>query len=302
MTPGREFVFSYMTNKSTVMFDGTMVNLKMGPFRKKSFPFHSIVNWYVYEEKAYRSIFFTYINESGKQKKIQLFAQLGEIGFRDLIEELNASIGAKGLNHLPQKEALKVMKAANPKKVGAIGAMVIILILTTTFAFPGLRHYFDFGFEEMSVEQLINGEDAGTRNLKLLGFPLDQTLEETTKTTRNGSTTTTIQVYIPIVPSDWEDGDPVHVIMQFDELSDEDYYGALGNSDFVGVVRNIWFEGLEDDQIQFFKDEYGMDVSDDVILFEVTGEEHNDSAMFYGWLAINGIFLILFSIMYIRNR
>lgn len=299
MTPGREFIFSYMTNKNSVSFDGTSLLVKMGPFRKKSISFHNIINWYVYDEKTYRSLFITYTDEAGKSKKVQLISQLGEIGFRDLVEELNTSIGMKGLNHLTQKEAFKVMKAFNPKKVGAMGAMIVVLILTTTFMSPGLRHYFDFGFEDADVEQLIAGEDFGTRNLNLWGVPLEETLEETT--TKNGATTS-VKYFIPIVGADWDYDQPVEVIMLLDRSNEDEFYALYDEVEFKGVVRDIWYEGMDQDQIDFFGSEYGLDVSDDVITFEVTGEEHNDALMFFIWCAINGLFVVLFGIMYIKSR
>ncbi len=299
MTPGREFIFSYMMNKNSVSFDGTSVIIKRGAFHKTTFPFHSINNWYVYEEKTYRSLFFTYTNEAGKAKKIQLISQLGDIGFRDLVEELNMSIGAKGLNHLTQKEAFQVMKATNPKKMGALAAMIIILALTTTCMLPGLLHYFDFGFEDADVEQLIAGEDLGTRNLNLWGIPLEETLEETNS--KNGSTTS-VKYFIPIVGADWDYDQPVEVIMLLDNASEDEFYELYDEVEFKGVVRNIWYEGMDQDEIDFFGSEYGLDVSDDVITFEVTGEEHNDSMMFFVWCFINGLFIIIFGIVYLKNR
>lgn len=301
MTTGREFVFSYMNSKNSFTFDGANVLIKMGPFRKRTFPFNSIVNYYVFDNNAYRSLFITYNDEQGKLKKVQMFSHLGEIGFRDLVDELNNNIGNKGLNHLPEKEAFKVMKAANPKKWGPIGAFGIIFVLVTCIFYPGLRHYMDFGFEDAEVQALIAGEN-DSRNLNLLGIPLYETLEETTTTTKSGSTTTSVKVYIPIVDPEWDYDRPIQVIMQFDELNDEEYDAIFESSEFVGVVRNIWYEGLDEDQKQFFRDEYDLEVADDAILFEVTGDEHNDDLIFWVWVGINGIFVIIFGIAMLKQK
>jgi hypothetical protein len=277
------------------------LTIKRGPFHKKSIPFNSVVNWYVYEDKTYRSLYITWNDESGKLKKIQLIAQLGEPGFTDLIEGLNQSMGAKNLNHLPKKEAFKLMKAADPKKAAAIGMIIAVLILTTVFMFPKLCHFFDFGFEEATVQQLVDGE-TDTRNLNLIGVPLPETMEEVTTSTKNSSTTTTRKIYVPIVSDDYAYDGPVEVIMQFDDLSDAEYYKIMDEVEFTGVARTIAWEGLEDDEKEFFATEYGLDVSDDVIMFEVTGEEHNDSLMFYVWLLINGLVVIIFGIVYLRSK
>lgn len=295
MITGHEYIFSYMTNKNSLMYDGMNITIKQGPFRTTTFPFMSILNWYVYEEKTYRSLFITYTHESGKQKKAQLFAQLGEPGFAAVVEGLNASIGAKCLNHLDKKEAFKIMKTADPKKVGALAAMILILALTTSFMLPGLIHFFDFGYDdEVFVEELVAGE-YDSHNMTLYGYPLQETLEETyTK-----GSTTTITYYVPMVHETW-DSDPLQVIMKFNETeydnADED---AI---EFTGVARNIMWEGMDTDQKEFFSSEYGFDVSEDVILFEVTGEERNGGMEFFIWCLINGIFVVIFVVMLIRSK
>lgn len=301
MTPGREFIFTYMTTKNSFTFDGVNVLVKMGPFRKKTFLFNNIIHYYVFDNNAYRSLFITYNDEQGKQRKVQMFSQLGEIGFRDLVEELNNTIGNKGLNHLPEKEAFAAMKTLNPKKWGGVAAFGIMFAIVTALFYPGLRHYFDFGFENAEVRQLI-ADDIGTRNLNLAGVPLYETLEETTTTTKSGSTTTTVKVYIPVVDPEWDYDRPVQVIMEFDELSDSEYDAVFESSEFVGVVRDVWYEGLDSDQKQFFRDEYNLDVADDAILFEVTGEQHNDGMIFWIWLGVIGLFVIIFVIAYIKSK
>ena len=295
MIPNHEYIFSYMTNKNSLTFDGHNVLIKQGPFRKTTFPFNNILNWYVYDDKTYRSMFITYTSDAGKQKKIQLFTQHGEQGFHALIDGFNQTIPTKCLNHLEKKEAFKIMKAADPKKVGALGAFIVIFILTTVFMSSGLRHYFDFGFEERSIDEVIAGE-YDTRNLDIMGYPLQETLEETY--TKSGSTTYTY--YVPLVNDMWEDDQPIPVIMKFSE----DVYNSYDEdaTAFKGVVRDLWMEGADQDVKDFFGSEYGFEVNDDVILFEVTGEEHNDSLMFFIWLGINGIFVVLLGVVYLRSK
>lgn len=298
MITGHEFIFSYMTNKNSVMYDGMNLIIKRGPFHKKSIPLSSIANWYVFEDKTYRSLFITWNDDLGKLKRIQLFAQLGEPGFADLVDAFNQSIGAKCLNHLPKKEAFKIMKAADPKKVGALGAMIVIFILTTVFMFPKLYHFFDFGYDDsVSIKELIDGE-YDSRNMNLEGYALEEGLEETSSSSKSSSITTTY--YLPVVDPDWEYGQPVECVMLFDH----DVYYELPEDaiSFKGVVRNVAWEGLDEEKAEFFRTKYDLDVSEDCLLFEVTNKEHNDAGMFYGWLAINGIFVILFAVMYVRSK
>jgi hypothetical protein len=300
----KEYVFAYMTAKNSVTIDSYSVLCKIGPFRKKQFAFNNIINFYVFNnQNQYQSLFITYTNDNGKTEKVQMYSQFGEQGFDELINELNTRIPNKSLNHLPEKEAFAAMKVANPKKWGAIVASLIIFAVITVFFIPSLMHYFDFGFQETEVQQLIKGDMPSTRNLLLAGQPLYENLEETTTTTRKGSTTTTKKVYIPIVAPDWDYDSDIKVILQFDELTDEEYGSVMESSEFVGVVRNIWYEGLEKDQIEFFNTEYpDLQVADDAIMFEVTNQTHNDSLMFFVWIGINGFLLIIFLVTYFKAK
>lgn len=299
ITTAREYQFSYVTTKSSFSHDGTQVLVKIGPFVKKRFAFANIINYYVFENQGYRSLFITYYDDNGKQKKVQLFSQIGEIGFRDLVEYLNQTIGQKSLNHLPEKEAFAVMKTFNPKKWGAMLAFGIMAAILTVLFYPSLRHYFDFGFEQAEVQKLTSGDAPATKNLNLSGVPVDAALEVTRT---KGSTTTSRKVYLPIVPPDWTEEDPIRCVLEFNSLSQSEYDAILETSEFTGVVRDVWYEGLASDEKEFFRDEYGLEVSDDVVLFEVTGKQHNDSLMFFVWLGIVSFLGILFLILYIKQK
>lgn len=298
----REYKVSYMVNSNKFTFDGVNVTVTMGPFRKKTFPFVNIQNYYVFENGPYRSLWVTYLNEKGKLKKAQLFADIGDVGFRELVADLNNSIGGKSLNHLPEKEAFKVMKQANPKKLGMIIAACIIVGLTTAFMYPGLLHYFDFGFERAEVQQLIRGEDLGTRNLELSGIPLEEAVEEYyTSTSGRSNSEASTKTFVPLVPPDWDYDRPIKVVMQFEYLSESEFDAILEHSTFTGVVRDIGYEGLDDDERGYFMTEYGLEVPEDAILFEVTGDQHNDTHMIWIWVAINGFFGIIFAIIYYKQ-
>ena len=299
---GREYIFEYMGAKSSVTLDGYNVLCKIGPFRKKNFPFANIKYYYLQQSGTHQTLFFVYTNEAGKDKRIQMPSHLGQPGLQDLMNELFVRIPAKTLNNLTEKEAFKTMKTANPNKMAPVIAFLVIFAVITVFFIPGLTHYFDHGLEDAEVQELIDGKDFGTRNLNLLGVPLDKTLEETTTTTKSGSTTTKVEYFIPIVPPDWDDRQSVQVILEFGELSDEEYYAILESSEFVGTVRDVWYEGLDDDQIQFFRDEHGLTVNDDAILFEVTGTDRNDQMLFWIWIGTTGIFLIIFIIAYLKQN
>lgn len=298
----REYKVSYMVHSNKFTFDGVNVTVTMGPLRKRTFPFNSIQNYYVFENGPYRSLWVTYLNEKGKLKKAQLFADIGDVGFRELVNDLNSSIGGKSLNHLPEKEAFKVMKQANPKKMGMLVAAILFIGISTAAMYPGLRHFFDFGFEYAEVQDLIRGEDFGTRNLELSGIPLDVAVEEYyTSTGGRSSSEVNTKTFIPLVPPDWDYDRPIMVVMQFDYVTESEFDAILEHSTFTGVVRDIGYEGLDSDEREYFMTEYGLEVPEDAILFEVTGAQHNDSHMIWIWIGVNGFLVIISAIVYYKQ-
>jgi hypothetical protein len=297
----KEFRFSYFTVNNTVTIDEHIINVKTGPFIKKQISLLSLQHFYLFDNKDYRSIFLLYTDEKGRSKKIQLMATPAEPGFNELLSELHLRFPAKGLNHLSEAEAFKVMKAANPKKWAPIAAFLIIMLVMAGFLYPGLRHYFDFGFSKVNVTQLVAG-DYDSRNVSISGVLLDKSMEETTTTRKNGSTTKTVSEYIPMVDEHWQEGDPVNVILSFDKLSTLEYINLFDAKAHLGVVRNIAWEGLDKSQADFFKDQYGLKIADDAILVEITNETHNDAWSLYALLLVMIILGIVFLIVAAKQR
>jgi hypothetical protein len=291
----KEFTFNYFAAKNSVAFDDFIVKIKIGPFRKYEFAFPNIQNFYVFDNNQYRSIFITYTDDTGKNKKVQVFSTPAEMGFNQLAAELNAKIPQKSLNHLSEKEAFKVMKTANPKKWAPVVAFLFMLVVTSAFVYPGLRHYFDFGFADATVAEIGEGKDVGTRNIHITGQTLDQPLVETSSSSQ-GTKPTSKTTYIPLVSEDYVDGDPVKVILKFDGLSDFEYQEELHKTDFTGVVRNIAWEGIGNDQVDFFKQHFQMNFPSAPVLVEITNTEHNDFyalAVLVGMAVVIGIIVLI---------
>lgn len=70
--------------------------------------------------------------------------------------------------------------------------------------YPGLRHYFDFGFAKVNVKELVDGKFPGSRNISISGVLLNTPFEETTSRTKRGNTTTTVSDFIPLVDETWK--------------------------------------------------------------------------------------------------
>ncbi len=300
--PMKEFHFSYFTASNMVSVDEFAIRTKTGPFIKKEIPLSNFQNFYIFDNKDYRSVFFLYTDNKGKSKKVQVFATPAETGFDDMIKELHIRFPDKSLNHLSEADAFKAMKVANPKKWAPIVAFLLITIVMAGIFYPGLRHYFDFGFSKVNVSEIINGNYSGSRNVSVSGILLDKSLEETTKTTNHGSTTTTVSEYIPMVDENWKEGDPIKVVLSFDKLNDEEYSALFDTEAHLGVIRNIAWEGLSNSQKSFFKDHYGLTMDASPILIEITNQTHNDSWAFFALLLTVGILGIIFIILAVKGR
>jgi hypothetical protein len=298
----KEFNFSFAASKSSFQTDGITVNFKSGPIIKKNFLFSNIQHYYLKEDRGtlnFDTLYLTYTNDAGKQKSIQMISDPTDSGFVGLKQELQEKIAHKGLNHLSSSEAFKVMKTMNPKIVGALATMIVVVLLMSVILYPGLRHYFDFGFASGTVAELIAGKDFGTRNLKLSGVAGDYVMEEITTSKKNSTTTTSKSYFTPLVEESWDETKPVLVLLKFDEdmTKDESTVGT----EFKGVVRNIAWEGTDDEYIEFYRSDYGLNMSEDVILFEVTGKEHNDAFTFWIWLGFIGFFAIIMGIFVLKK-
>ncbi len=298
----KEFNFNYFAAKNSVSIDDYAVKIKMGPFIKKEFQLANLQNFYMFDNDQYRSVYFLYTDDRGKSKKVQVFSTPAEMGFTDLMKELNQRFPAKSLNHLSEAEAFKFMKTANPKKWAPFLAFFLILLMMAGILYPQVRHYFDYGFENASVTQVADGKDFGTRNISISGILLDKSLEETTTTTNRGTTTKSTSVYIPMVDENWKEGDPIKVVLSFDKLSDDEYSQILETTSFTGVIRNIAWEGIASKQIDFLKTNYDLKFPEKPILVQITNEKHNDEWIVLVFALTAGILAIVFVIIAVKRK
>jgi hypothetical protein len=295
----KQFTFRYTAISSEVSFDNFTFNAKIG-LRKKSFPSTNILYFYVHNTQQYQSMYLTYTDDSGKTKKLTFFADLGDSGFMAFAAELKAAYPEKCLNHLPEKEAFATMKVANPNKWAPIVAFALIVGVFAIILFPALAHFADGGHENVTVQQVIDG-GLGTHNVTIEGTLVDAATEETVTSSRNS--TKSHSTFIPIVDENWQEGDPIKVVLEFKELSSSELSDRMSESSFTGVVRNIWWEGLEKDKVDFFKSEFGLNVPETPILIEVTDKEsHNDVYAVFALGLVIVIMGVIFLIIAIKRK
>ncbi len=298
----KEFSFNYFAAKNSVSIDDFSVKIKMGPFIKKDFQLANFQNYYMFDNDQYRSVYFLYTDDKGKSKKVQVFSTPAEMGFTELMKELNDRFPTKSLNHLSEAEAFKVMKTANPKKWAPFAVISIVMLVMCGILYPQIHHYLDHGFANATVTEVAEKKDLGTKNISISGLVLDKSLEETTTTTNRGSTTKSTSVFIPMVNENWKEGDPIKVILSFDKLSDEEYSQILDSHEFTGVIRDIAWEGIGSKQIDFLTTNYNLKFPEKPVLVQITNEKHNDRFVVWVLALVMGILLIVFVIMAFKKK
>ncbi|HXB41785.1 MAG TPA: hypothetical protein VNZ49_14690 [Bacteroidia bacterium] len=274
------FTFQYYTTKNSLTVNDFSIKAQMGPLVKKEFVPASLQYFYRFKTVQYETLFATYTNEKGKTKKIQLYSSLGQPQFDEMMQYMEEKFSGHSLNHLPQAEALKMMNVANPNKWVPPFVFILLSVCMTIFFYPMLRHYFDRGYAKTTIENYISNPDLGTRNLTINGYLLDVGVKETITSSKNSPSTST---YIPMVGENWKEGDPVKIILEFGSLSESGFDDVVKQTEFTGVVRDVWWEGIASDNLDFLKDKYKLNFPDKPVLMEVTGEVKNDGFVIWVW-------------------
>lgn len=295
----QSFKFEYAA-PSELSFDDFTVSVKMG-FVKRQFQFANILHYYVLITKDYHVLYITYTDDAGKTKKAQLYSTPFAPSLTAAVQALKEKIPGKSLLHLDEKEAMATLKIANPKKWAPVVGFLLLWGICTICFLPGLRHYFDFGHANYTVAELQENTGAfSTKNVTVNGKLLDMAAEETV--TSSKSHTTTHSTFVPFVSENWEEGQPITVVLKFKELSDEEF-NSLDGTSFTGVIRNVWWEGLEKDKVEFFRNHFNLNVSDSVVLVEVTNQDTgNDLWALIAFVALTAFLLVIAFVVARKQR
>lgn len=296
----KTFTFPYYATKNSLTTDEFAIKVQMGPIVKREFAPSNLQHFYRFSTKQYEAFYATYTNEEGKAKKIQLFSDLNNTEFDAMVKYFEEKYPTGNLNHLPEKEAFAMLHVANPNKWAPPVAFVLLALSMTIFFFPMLRHYFDKGSTATTIENYIANPDFGTRNLTISGYLLDVGVKETITSSKSSSTHSA--TYIPMVDSTWKEGDPVKVILEFPSLSESSFDRVINETEFTGVIRDIWWEGVSSDNIDFLKEKYSLNFPSEPVLIEVTDSLENDGFVIWVWLGTMVFILVLVIFVAIKMK
>jgi len=235
-------------------------------------------------------------NAAGKEKKFRFYSNDGEQGLKDLVDELARQRPSADLRSLSREEAFARMKTADTAKLAFWAVPFIIVGVLAAGTSPFLIHGLDKGSAVVSADDLKAGNNSGTRNLTVQGRALNQGLEESS--TRKGKTT--VRMYFPVVGPDYQEGQPVHLLVQTGNLTEAELNEVLGKNEFQGVLRNVLWEGPSGKQVKFFQSEYSLAMADNVMLLELGASTSNDLYIFIAILTVT--FVIMAGVMIVLKR
>jgi hypothetical protein len=159
-----------------------------------------------------------------------------------------------------------------PKDRTALWLLAGILAMAWfSLAIPGLVHGLDFGRASGPLQHWIDGSRPSTRNIT---FRDARVLAEPEVIGSGKGLNTRYRL---LVPTTWQTGDAVHVVMELNPR-----YYDVWDSTQSGVVRNVIGEGVPSWALSEFH-RRGVDLSPDVILF-VQGENPQDDLVILGCL------------------
>ena len=174
-------------------------------------------------------------------------------------------------------------------------------VFTIFYLLPRLLHFLDTKEGTIRAEELIqNGNQAGTRNLSIIGKVLDS--EVTLTVSRRGVSKSTY--YRPLVPSNYDGTAPISILVQ----SDSNISGSIsislaesfGETTEKGVLRDILMEGPPSSVIKEFEESYKYSFTDKVYLLDKDANTLSDFLLAVTVFSIaDGLLLI---IRYFMNK
>ncbi len=271
MSTHQEFKFQYTVVSNTATLDARDVRFKMG-LRTQKTELSSLKHLYIQHQMAgdLQELILTY-SHGHKLKRIRVYSNEGEVGFDQTVAAILARRPDIDIRHMPEKEALAMMGAVNTEKWSAISVPIIVTLVMAVLLYPTIKHGFDSGHEKITVAQLAKGEPLSSRNLTLTKgqLCLDTAIEKTT--TKEGSTT--VRYYIPVIPKRSRcDKATVAVVLETDELTPEEDEELVSSKTIDGILKNVWWEGLGSKEHDFFVEEQGVKMAEEVALVEYQGK------------------------------
>ncbi|HNJ04910.1 MAG TPA: hypothetical protein PLW55_08465 [Leptospiraceae bacterium] len=281
------FSFQYTAITCDADLDSTRLRVKQG-LRTFEISIHEIAHIYFHlmPPGDFNELIVSRKNAAGKVKNFRFYSNANDPGLLSLTEELVKLKPGADLRGMDRKEAFAHMKAVDTARYALFAVPIIVSLVVACMLSPMLIHGLDKGSSNLSAEDLVAGKMPESRNVNLKGIALSDGMKETT--TRKG--TKTVRMFFPVVTTDWKEGDPVHILVETGDLTDDQLNAVLASPEFKGVLRNVFWEGPSSKQLKFFQENYNTRFAEKVYLVELG--QPSDLFMFLIVMGISVVMLV----------
>ena len=220
--------------------------------------------------REHEELLLAHRTPKGTLKRSRIYANLGDDSFAALVQTLISQRPETDISHLSLEDAWQ-KTGSKPLKwtaipIALLGLWLLVAVLMTPFWVHGL----DTGSAQISATALIAGEPINTRNLAVRGHAdLGRSVADNGADGRRPPTT-----WIPL------GGAPASLILKVrGELDPE----LITQTEFTGILRNIWWEGLSWKAHDLFRDAK-IPLSDHVLVLEYQANPQDDLTLGVGSL------------------
>lgn len=261
----QEYVLSYELHRTTVTIDGEKITLQKGT-QTRTFLIEQLKKMYIKDYKDYCALIIQLETSSGKDENINIAFRKNQASALELANALAKIKPTIDLRNVGKKQAKKELGIKEKGHILYLIIPLFVVLLSIFIYLPSIIHFLDGGSANVDIKQLIEKEKFGTRNLTVKACMLADGMVETTQIKRHSITTSNETDYFCLLTScDYVESDTVYVMMKYSEP----FAVQPTDKSFHVTLRNVMWEGPSKKEIEFFKNNYGVKLSEDLILLEL---------------------------------
>lgn len=295
----KTYAYSYMQFPVAARI-GDQVEIKIG-LRTQTAPVESIRYVYVSALGEYQELIIAFDKPNGSRGILRSYANPGDSQFKAFVDDLAAMRPNSDLRGQPRRDALKTMGARDTQLMAMVMVPVIVMVLVTFGLSPMIIHALDDGTQSVSAGELGKVK-LTTRNLVLSGELDDQRVLRVTHT-ENGRTTSSELVF-PVFPAGAPDDAFVPIALQTRDLSDAAIDELAEKGSWKCTLRDVLWEGLEADDVEYMHDKLGLNVTKQTQLCELDDGKQMPLGAIIGMVVCMGAFVsgILVLALWLQRR
>ncbi|MBN2494096.1 MAG: hypothetical protein JXR96_05860 [Deltaproteobacteria bacterium] len=298
----QEYKFKFTVFTVTATLDDVQLTVKQGPRRMKA-DLATLRYLYVLDHaNVGHELILACEVAPGKLKRIRFNSDFGQAEFGALVDALVQLKPEIDIRTLPIGEAHKKMGATNFVALAPVIAMLAVTGLVAVLFVPAFIHGLDSGSQTVDVKDCLGECELQTRNLIVRGVVLgDESIQK--ETTTEGSSAKTIEYFFPLVSEDWKPGEPVHWVIKTPELTDAEAEKIDPAAGIQVVLRDVWWEGLDSDAEDYFKNEIKLVLAEDLRMVEYQADTALEAGIGLGVVGFTLLVMAIIAIVtYVKNR